>query len=54
MLTFKVFVFAGIVSFLLGSIQKVRRSGTTKNKLCAAASIILFLFGVYMLADAFM
>lgn len=54
MLAFKFFTFVGIVGFLIDSIKKVKQDNTTKHKLSVAAAIVLLLFGIYMLADAFM
>ena len=54
MLTFKFFVFIGSVGFLIDSIKKVKQDNTTKHKLSVAVAIALLLFGIFMLADAFM
>ena len=54
MLTFKFFIFIGIVGFLIDSIKKVKQDNTTKHKLSVAVAIALLLFGLFMLADAFM
>lgn len=54
MLAFKFFVFIGIVGFLIDSIKKVKQDNATKNKLSVAFAIALMLFGLYMIADAFL
>ena len=48
------FIFVGIVGFLIDSIKKAKQDNTTKHKLSVAVAIALLLFGLFMLADAFM
>ncbi len=49
---FYFFVFIGIVGFFVDSIKKVRHEQTTKNKVILVGSIVLLLFGFYLLAEA--
>lgn len=54
MLAFKFFVFVGIVGYVVNSIKMIKQDKSTKNKVSLLVAIILFLFGIYMLIDAFM
>ena len=53
MLTFKFFVFIGIVYSFVDSIKNVKEEKTTKNKIYLAITIAFLIFGIYMLYDAF-
>lgn len=52
MLAFKFFMFMTITAYLVKNLKKAKQDGSPRNKLSAAASAVLFVFGVYMLADA--
>ena len=54
MLAFKFFVFVGIIVNLFNSFKKVKEENSTKNKLSVVIAIGLFVFGIYMLWDAFL
>lgn len=54
MLAFKFFVFIGIVVNLVNCFKKVKEENLTKNKLLAVIAVGLFVFGIYMLWDAFL
>ena len=54
MLAFKFFVFIGIVVNLVNSFKKVKEENSTKDKLSVVIAIGLFVFGIYMLWDAFL
>lgn len=54
MLALKFFVFVGIIGYFINSLKKLKQDNTGKNKASVIVSIILLLFGIYMLIDTFM
>ena len=54
MLLFKFCVFLSIVGYVISSLKRLRQDNTGKNRASAIVAVILLLFGIFMLADAFM